>query len=59
MIDLPRPRDINSIELAKFSTQITRALKGAISPLTAAQVSRMKRIALVALFFILLLRGVW
>ena len=26
-IDLPRPRDINSVELAKFSTAITRALK--------------------------------
>lgn len=26
-IDLPRPRDINSVELAKFSTSITRALK--------------------------------
>jgi NitT/TauT family transport system ATP-binding protein len=27
-ITLPRPRDINSIELAGYSTQITRALKG-------------------------------
>ena len=27
-IDLPRPRDINSVELAEYSTQITRALKG-------------------------------
>jgi len=27
-IDLPRPRDINSVELAGYSTQITRALKG-------------------------------
>lgn len=26
-IDLPRPRDINSVELAKFSTAITQALK--------------------------------
>jgi NitT/TauT family transport system ATP-binding protein len=26
-IDLPRPRDINSVELAKYSTEITRALK--------------------------------
>lgn len=27
-IDLPRPRDINSIELADYSLRITRALKG-------------------------------
>ena len=27
-IDLPRPRDINSVELAGYSTEITRALKG-------------------------------
>jgi len=27
-IDLPRPRDINSVELASYSTRITRALKG-------------------------------
>ncbi|HEX4084009.1 MAG TPA: ABC transporter ATP-binding protein [Chthoniobacteraceae bacterium] len=27
-IDLPRPRDINSVELAEYSTEITRALKG-------------------------------
>ena len=27
-IDLPRPRDINSVELAGFSSTITRALKG-------------------------------
>jgi NitT/TauT family transport system ATP-binding protein len=26
-IDLPRPRDINSVELAKHSSEITRALK--------------------------------
>jgi NitT/TauT family transport system ATP-binding protein len=26
-IDLPRPRDINSVDLAKYSTEITRALK--------------------------------
>jgi NitT/TauT family transport system ATP-binding protein len=30
-IDLPRPRDINSVELAKFSTQVTRALKRHLS----------------------------
>jgi NitT/TauT family transport system ATP-binding protein len=34
-IDLPRPRDINSIELAKFSTQITRALKSHLKLATA------------------------
>ena len=27
-IDLPHPRDINSVELAKFASRITRALKG-------------------------------
>jgi NitT/TauT family transport system ATP-binding protein len=27
-IDLPRPRDINSVELAAYATKITRALKG-------------------------------
>jgi NitT/TauT family transport system ATP-binding protein len=27
MIDLPRPRDINSVDLAKYSSEITRALK--------------------------------
>ena len=27
-ITLPRPRDINSVELAHFSTEITAALKG-------------------------------
>jgi NitT/TauT family transport system ATP-binding protein len=26
-VDLPRPRDINSVDLAKYSTEITRALK--------------------------------
>jgi len=31
MIELPRPRDINSVELAEYSTQITRALKGYVS----------------------------
>ena len=34
-IDLPRPRDINTIELARFSTQITRALKSHLAPATA------------------------
>lgn len=32
IIDLPRPRDINSIELAKFATQITKALKRHMQP---------------------------
>ena len=27
-IELPRPRDINSVELAGYATEITRALKG-------------------------------
>jgi len=27
-IDLPRPRDINSVDLAHYSTEITMALKG-------------------------------
>ncbi len=27
-VDLPRPRDINSVDLAEYSSQITRALKG-------------------------------
>ena len=26
-IDLPRPRDINSVDLAQYSTRITKALK--------------------------------
>jgi len=33
-IDLPRPRDINSVELAKFSTEITRSLKKVLRPET-------------------------
>ncbi len=31
-IDLPRPRDINSVELAKYSTEITRSLKKVLRP---------------------------
>jgi len=31
-IDLPRPRDINSVELAKYSTAITRTLKEVLRP---------------------------
>src|SRR5258707_13197057 len=34
-IDLPRPRDINSVELAKYSTEITRALKRYLKPTLA------------------------
>jgi NitT/TauT family transport system ATP-binding protein len=30
-IDLPRPRDINSVELARHATEIRRALKGHMS----------------------------
>ena len=37
-IDLPRPRDINSVDLAKYSTEITRALKLHLKP-ELAQVS--------------------
>ena len=32
-IDLPRPRDINSVELARHTTDITRALKAHTNPL--------------------------
>ena len=31
-VDLPRPRDINSVELAKYSTEIMRALKRHLRP---------------------------
>ena len=31
-VDLPRPRDINSVELAKYSTEITRAIKRYLHP---------------------------
>ncbi len=31
-INLPRPRDINSVELAKYSTEITRTLKEVLRP---------------------------
>jgi NitT/TauT family transport system ATP-binding protein len=31
-IHLPRPRDINSVDLAKYSTEITRALKRHLKP---------------------------
>lgn len=31
-VDLPRPRDISSVDLAKYSTEITRALKRHLNP---------------------------
>jgi NitT/TauT family transport system ATP-binding protein len=31
-VDLPRPRDINSVDLAKYSSEITRALKHHLNP---------------------------
>jgi NitT/TauT family transport system ATP-binding protein len=31
-VDLPRPRDINSVDLAKYSTEITRSLKRHLHP---------------------------
>lgn len=34
-VGLPRPRDINSVELATYSTEITRALKGYVAPTVA------------------------
>jgi len=36
-INLPRPRDINSVELAGYTTEITRALKGHLSTSEDAQ----------------------
>ena len=36
-IDLPRPRDINSVELAGYSTEITRALKGYVTATEVAE----------------------
>jgi NitT/TauT family transport system ATP-binding protein len=36
-IDLARPRDINSVELAEYSTEITRALKGYVNGEGAAE----------------------
>jgi NitT/TauT family transport system ATP-binding protein len=35
-INLPRPRDINSVELARYSTRITAALKGLVPPQPSA-----------------------
>ncbi|HUJ08479.1 MAG TPA: ABC transporter ATP-binding protein [Verrucomicrobiae bacterium] len=32
IVDLPRPRDINSVDLAQYSTEITRALKRHLNP---------------------------
>lgn len=31
-VDLPRPRDINSVTLAQYATQITKSLKGLLKP---------------------------
>jgi NitT/TauT family transport system ATP-binding protein len=31
-VELPRPRDINSVALAKYSSEITRALKRHLNP---------------------------
>jgi NitT/TauT family transport system ATP-binding protein len=36
-IDLPRPRDINSVELARYATRITAALKNYARPETEAE----------------------
>lgn len=36
-IDLPRPRDINSVELARYATQVTKALKQYLKPLEVAE----------------------
>jgi len=36
-VELPRPRDINSVELAKYSTEITRALKQHLSSAEVAE----------------------
>jgi NitT/TauT family transport system ATP-binding protein len=36
-IDLPRPRDINSVELAEHATRITRALKQHTNPTSIAE----------------------
>jgi NitT/TauT family transport system ATP-binding protein len=33
-IDLPRPRDINSVNLAQHAAEITKALKGHMAPET-------------------------
>ena len=36
-IDLPRPRDINSVELASYATRIMHALKGHLHPTEVAE----------------------
>ena len=36
-IDLPRPRDINSVDLARYSTRITAALKNYARPESGAE----------------------
>jgi sulfonate transport system ATP-binding protein len=35
VIDLPRPRDLNSVELATYASRITHALKSGVKPETA------------------------
>jgi NitT/TauT family transport system ATP-binding protein len=52
-VDLPRPRDINSVDLAVHATEITKALKR-LQP-TGDRYRRMKRFLLAALFFAVLL----
>ena len=52
-VDLPRPRDINSVDLAVHATEIMKALKSYSQPELADR--RMKRFLLAALFFAVLL----
>ena len=53
-IRLPRPRDVNSIELAEYASRITAALKG----YCRGGGGRVRRAALASLFFAALL-AVW
>jgi len=34
VVDLPRPRDLNSVELATYASRITHALKSGVKPET-------------------------
>ena len=52
-VDLPRPRDINSVDLAIYSTKITKALKSDGQP--ELNSCKMKRFLLAALFFAVLI----
>ena len=36
-VDLPRPRDINSVTLAEYSTRITQALRAYMQPESSIQ----------------------